>query len=315
MTAPTPPEAAGLPARIVLGTRGSRLALAQARWVEEQLRTRVSSLEVVIRIVKTTGDLLPSTPIASGPSVGLFVREIEEELLAGRIDLAVHSLKDLPLEQPEGLRIAAIPVREDPHDVLVTRDGSTLRSLPAGAKVGTGSPRRVGQIRSLRGDLTFEGIRGNVDTRLRKLEEGVVDALVLAAAGLNRMGSASGRFAPIPFAQMLPAPGQGALGVEIRGRDSALGEMLRQALDDVSAACEARAERAFLGALGGGCQMPVGCLGRTRGESLELEGVVVAPDGSRAVRDSRVGSSLHPEELGWDLGRRILAAGAGEILE
>jgi hydroxymethylbilane synthase len=312
MTPPVVPDAAR-GTRWVLGTRGSRLALAQSRWVEETLRRALPGLEIEIRIVKTAGDLLTSAPIASGETVGLFVREIEQELLEGRIDLAVHSLKDLPLAQPEGLRIGAIPVREDPHDVLVTRDGTTLEELDRGARVGTGSPRRIGQIRSLRADLRFEAIRGNVDTRLRKLEEGVVDSLVLAAAGLRRMGAAA-RLQTISFEQVLPAPGQGALAIEIRRGDTQREEMLRRAMEDASAACEVRAERAFLGALGGGCQMPVGCLGRVSGKTLDLEGVVSPPDGSRMIRARAQGSVEHPEELGLELGRRLLSEGAREIL-
>jgi hydroxymethylbilane synthase len=162
--------------------------------------------------------------------------------------------------------------------------------------------------------LRFEPIRGNVDTRLRKLEEGAVDALVLAAAGLNRIGAASEHHQPIPFELMLPAPGQGALALEIREQDSQWGEILHRAVEDAATALEVRAERAFLGALGGGCQMPVGCVGRAKGESLDLEGVVVAQDGSRVVRDRIQGSSAHPEAIGAELGRRILAAGAGEML-
>ena len=313
MTPPVAPDTArGL--RWVLGTRGSRLALAQSRWVEQSLRSALPGLEIEIRMVKTAGDVLTAVPIASGESVGLFVREIEQELLEGRIDLAVHSLKDLPLAQPQGLRIGAIPVREDPRDVLVTRDGRSLQELDPGAKVGTGSPRRIGQIRALRADLRFEPVRGNIDTRLRKLEEGVVDALVLAAAGLRRIGASSERVHPIPFEQMLPAPGQGALALEIRDGEPQREEMLRKVMQDAPAACEIRAERAFLGALGGGCQMPVGCLGRVTGATLDLEGVVSAPDGSRLIRARAQGSAEYPEELGLELGRRLLFEGAGEIL-
>ena len=314
MTPPISAEAPDSFGRLVLGSRGSRLALAQARWTLSKILAAAPHLDLEIRRVKTQGDRSHAISLASGDSVGWFVREIEEELLSGRIDLAVHSLKDLPLAQPEDLLIAAIPVREDPHDVLVTAKGVELQRLPRGARVGTSSPRRMGQLLALRSDLRFEPIRGNVDTRLRKLAAAQVDAVVLAAAGLNRMGALSNGWHPLPFEAMLPAPGQGALALEIRARDTALGEILRRALDDPASSAEVRSERAFLKTLGGGCQMPVGALGRAKGDSLELEGVVASPDGTRVVRDRVSGNSRRPEEAGVELGKRILAAGAAEIL-
>jgi hydroxymethylbilane synthase len=299
---------------LILGSRGSQLALAQAHWVESRLRSAAPPLLVEIRVVKTTGDRAPLAKLASGDSVGLFVREIEEELCGGRIDLAVHSLKDLPLKQPDGLIVTAIPAREDPRDVLVTRDGRGLEDLEPGARIGTGSPRRIGQLLARRQDLQFEPIRGNVDTRLRKLAEGKVDALVLALAGLNRIGASRAGSHPLPWEVMLPAPGQGALAVEIRSADSQLGKTLRSLLDDPSTSAEVSAERAFLKTLGGGCQMPVGALGRVSGGSLELLGVVVSEDGKRILKESICGSSDHPVEVGMELGRRLLAAGAAELL-
>jgi hydroxymethylbilane synthase len=289
----TPQSSPEIPSRpLILGSRGSQLALAQAHWIEARLRSAVPPVLVEIRVVKTTGDRATGALLASGENVGLFVREIEEELLSGRIDLAVHSLKDLPLAQPAGLQLAAIPVREDPRDVLVTRDGRRLEELPPGAQ-----------------------IRGNVDTRLRKLSAGQVDALVLALAGLNRLGVSQAGSHPLSLEVMLPAPGQGALAVEIRSRDEPLGKILQELLDDPPTAAAIRAERALLKTLGGGCQMPVGALGRVSGESLELLGVVAAADGQRILRDSIRGSSALPIEMGVELGERLLAAGAAQLLE
>ena len=311
----TPPITPDSPSpSLILGSRGSQLALAQAHWVEARLRAAVPPVLVEIRVVKTTGDRAVMANLASGESIGLFVREIETELLSGSIDLAVHSLKDLPLSQPQGLLVAAIPPREDPRDVLVTRNGRGFEALQAGARIGTGSPRRIGQLMAQRQDLRFEPIRGNVDTRLRKLSEGQVDALVLAQAGLNRIGASRAGVHPLSFEVMLPAPGQGALAIEIRSSDSQLGTTLRKLLDDSSTSAAVRAERAFLKTLGGGCQMPVGALGRVSEGSLELLGVVAAADGKGILRDSIRGSADHPEEAGAELGRRLLASGAAELL-
>jgi hydroxymethylbilane synthase len=309
MTIPTRPD---FPEPLVIGSRGSPLALFQARWVQARLDEAGARAE--IRIVRTGGDRSQSTPLASGVTVGIFVREIEEELLAGRIDLAVHSLKDLPIEQPEGLRIAAVPAREDPADVLILLEGGSLADLPHGAVVGTGSPRRVGQLRFLRPDLRFEPIRGNVDTRVRKLREGGVGALVLAAAGLNRLAIRDVVRWPLPFAMMLPAPGQGALGIEMRASDAALSDFLRGGLEDPAAAAATRAERAFLKTLGGGCQMPVGALGVVEGSELFLRGAVAAPDGSRVLRDEERGAAGGAESVGKKLGERMLASGAAELM-
>lgn len=312
----TPQSSPEIPSRpLILGSRGSQLALAQAHWIEARLRSALPPVLAEIRVVKTTGDRATGALLASGENVGLFVREIEEELLSGRIDLAVHSLKDLPLAQPEGLQLAAIPVREDPRDVLVTRDGRRLEDLLPGAQIGTGSPRRIGQLLALRRDLKFAAIRGNVDTRLRKLSAGQVDALVLALAGLNRLRVSQAGSHPLSLEVMLPAPGQGALAVEIRSRDEPLGKILRELLDDPPTAAAVRAERALLKTLGGGCQMPVGALGRVSGESLELLGVVSSADGQRILRDSIRGSSALAIEMGVELGERLLAAGAAQLLE
>ena len=298
----------------MLGSRGSRLALAQAHWVEARLAAAQPAIRADIRIIKTTGDRAGTASLASGESVGWFVREIEEELIAGGIDLAVHSLKDLPLVQPAGLIIAAIPAREDARDALVTRDGRGWEDLEPAARIGTGSPRRVGQLKALRPELRFEAIRGNVDTRLRKLAEGRVDALVLAMAGLNRLGLRREGVHPLPFEVMLPAPGQGALALEIRASDRELAGLIERCMNDPQSSAAVRAERAFLKSLGGGCQMPVGALGRISGDALELTGVVAAPDGGRVLRDLMRGPASQPEETGEALGRKMLDQGARTLL-
>jgi len=290
------------------------LALAQARWVEGALRSALPGVSPEIRVVTTEGDRSSSALLASGATAGLFVRAIEEELLAGRIDLAVHSLKDLPISQPPGLTLAANPLREDARDVLLVRSGGGLEELPSGARVGTGSPRRIGQILAFRRDLRFEAIRGNVDTRVKKLGKGEVDALILAAAGLKRIGAGGAVFHFLSFETILPAPGQGALAIEVRSEDRVLAGNVSRTLNHRETALAVRAERRFLEVLGGGCQMPVGALGSVRGEELLLRGAVAAPDGSRLLRDEAHGSSSDPDQVGADLGERMLRAGAADLM-
>jgi hydroxymethylbilane synthase len=298
---------------LTIASRGSQLALWQARWVSARLTAL--GHECGIRIIRTTGDKITDVPLAQigGKGLftkGLFTKEIEEALLDGRADLAVHSLKDLPTELPAGLALAAVPEREDPHDAVV---GRKLVDLPAGAMVGTSSLRRAAQLRRLRPDLTIESIRGNLDTRLRKLDEGRYSAIVLAAAGLNRLGWA-GRIAEIlPAETMCPAVGQGALAVETRAGGA--GWDACAALDHAATHSAVAAERAFLRALGGGCQVPIGAYATVNGERLRLVGLVIAPDGSAVVRGEREGPAAEAEAIGAALGAKLLAEGAQAILE
>ena len=298
---------------LTIASRGSQLALWQARWVSARLTA--FGHECGIRIIRTTGDKITDVPLAQigGKGLftkGLFTKEIEEALLDGRADLAVHSLKDLPTELPAGLALAAVPEREDPHDAVV---GRKLVDLPAGAMVGTSSLRRAAQLRRLRPDLTIESIRGNLDTRLRKLDEGRYSAIVLAAAGLNRLGWA-GRIAEIlPAETMCPAVGQGALAVETRAGGA--GWDACAALDHAATHSAVAAERAFLRALGGGCQVPIGAYATVNGERLRLVGLVIAPDGSAVVRGEREGPAAEAEAIGAALGAKLLAEGAQAILE
>jgi len=293
---------------LVIGSRGSQLALWQANWIAARLAER--GHQTRIEIIKTTGDKITDVPLAKVGTKGLFTKEIEEALLDGRIDLAVHSLKDLPTETPEGLAIAAIPEREDPRDAMV---GAMLGSLRAGGKVGTSSLRRAAQLRVVRKDLKIESVRGNLDTRVRKLDEGQCEAIVLAAAGLTRLGWAH-RIAEILSPEvMCPAVGQGALAVETRTEGPA--REICGALDHPATRVAVTAERAVLASLGGGCQVPIGAHAQVSGEMLRLMGVVIAPDGARVVRKSDEGGPAGAEELGRRVGAALLADGAREILE
>ena len=296
---------------ITIGTRGSRLALAQAQEVVSALRVAWPEREFRVTPIRTGGNGLSAPPVPGASARGLFVKEIEEELLRGGCDIAVHSLKDLPTAQPPRLAVASVPKRADPFDVLVSREGEELSGLRPGARVGTSSPRRAAMVLNLRPDLRVVSIHGNVETRLRKLREGACDALVLAAAGLARLGVGGfpvHRLLPPSF---IPAPGQGCLGLEIR-EDDADARALVTALDHAASHAAARAERAFLAALGGGCAVPVGAFaepGREAG-TLLLRGCVLSPDGREAVRGEATGETARPEELGQRLTRELAARNA-----
>src|SRR5580658_11197165 len=292
---------------LVIASRGSQLALWQAHWVQQQLAALgyPSRLE----IIKTTGDKITDVPLARVGAKGLFTKEIEEALLDGRADLAVHSLKDLPTELPPGLVLAATPAREDPRDALV---GRRLTDLPAGAKLGTSSLRRAAQLRKVRPDLRIEPVRGNLDTRLRKLDAGQYDAIVLAAAGLKRLGWED-RIAEILSPDIIcPAVGQGALAIETAG---GIGLRACGRLNHPPTQYAITAERALLAALGGGCQVPIGAYATVTGERLFLQAVVVSPDGLDLVRDRSAGSVADARRIGRELGEALLAAGADRILE
>jgi hydroxymethylbilane synthase len=293
---------------LVIGSRGSQLALWQAQWIAARLGDH--GHETRIEIIKTTGDKITDVPLANVGTKGLFTKEIEEALLDGRIDLAIHSLKDLPTEVPAGLMLAAVPEREDPRDALV---GARLSDLPAGARIGTSSLRRAAQLRMRRPDLVIESVRGNLDTRLRKLDEGQYRAIVLAVAGLRRLGWAN-RIAEILSPEvMCPAVGQGALAVETRAEGEA--RDICAALDHSGARATVTAERAVLAALGGGCQVPIGAHATLVGGELRLIGVVIAPDGGHAVCKGSEGKVADAEAIGRRVGQALLDDGAREILE
>jgi hydroxymethylbilane synthase len=301
--------------RLVLGSRGSRLAL----WQAEQVRARLIALnpgfQIQIEVVKTTGDV-KTDPLSVIGGKGVFTKELEDALLDRRIDIAVHSLKDLPTIVPDGLAISAICEREDPRDALVAREGqgiASLRELGRGAVVGTSSQRRFSQLKALRGDVVIKDLRGNVDTRVRKLDEGQYDALILASAGLIRLGLENRISALIASSEMLPAVGQGAISIETRADDEvAVSASSRLNHRETELAC--RAERSFLRSLGGGCQFPIAAHATIEGNDLKLEGLVAKPDGSEILRDQMAGVTDQADLIGVQLAERLLAQGAGELL-
>lgn len=303
--------------RFVIGSRGSKLALAQAEWARATLSLSHPALDIQIEIIKTTGDV-KTDPLSLIGGKGVFTKELEDALFDCRIDLAVHSLKDLPTVVPEGLALAAISEREDPRDALVLPKESKLQcrslaDLPPGAVVGTSSPRRLSQVKNLRPEIEIKELRGNVDTRLRKLDEGQYDAIILASAGLRRLGLADRITAPIATDQMIPAVGQGAIGIEARAGDAqavAFAHLLNH--ETTERACTA--ERSLLRALGGGCQLPIAAHAVVLNHQLQLAGLVSSRDGKQVVRDVVIGSREHPELLGAELANRLLECGATTLL-
>jgi len=295
---------------LVIGSRGSALALWQANHTKARLEAL--GCEVRLEIVKTQGDKILDVPLAKIGGKGLFVKEIEEALVSRRVDLAVHSMKDVPAELMAGLTIAAVSAREDPRDVLCARQGMTLATLPPAAHIGTSSVRRVAQLRARRPDLRISPLRGNVDTRLRKLEAGEYDGIILAAAGLVRLGHA-GKISE--RLDLVPAIGQGILAFETRAGDTAVIELVRKALHDEPTAACAAVERAFLERLEGGCQTPMACHARLEGGELRAEGLVATVDGVQILRGERRGPAADGERIGRGLAEDLLARGARAILE
>jgi len=298
---------------IRIGTRGSTLALVQANWVAERIRLHNANVDVEIEIIKTSGDKLAADSLVSAGGKGLFVKEIETALLESKVDIAVHSMKDLPMEIPEGLCMAAIPERAEQRDALVT-PYLGLAELPGAATVGSGSPRRRAQLKRARPDLRLVDIRGNVDTRLKKLDWGEYDAVVLACAGLERLGLGARIRQKLPFDICLPAVGQGALAIEARCDDKPTLAALKP-LDDPAASVSVRAERALLSALGGGCLAPIGAVAVIEEGKLRLIAMVADADGGRIVRRQGEGSPDKPEKLGEAVAAALLDAGAREILQ
>jgi hydroxymethylbilane synthase len=302
--------------KITIGTRGSQLALWQTRWVKAEIEKHHRDIEVDIKIISTKGDrvLDVSLPKLGEQGKGLFTKELEDAILAGRVDIAVHSLKDLPTELPAGLQIGAICEREDPRDALVARAGvNSFQELPQGAVIGTSSLRRQAQLRAARPDLELIAIRGNVDTRLRKLDEGGFDAIVLAAAGLDRLGHADRITQHLSDELVLPAVGQGALAIETRADDAAIDETVR-ALDHTPTRLACTAERAFLRGLGGGCLVPIAAHAKIEAGVMTLNGLVASADGSEVMRDRRSGRAEETNLIGEQLAKDLLARGAGRIL-
>ncbi len=298
-----------------IGTRGSKLALWQANFISNLLSEKHPELHTEIQIIKTTGDTMLSSPLSEIGGKGVFVKEIEEALLSQKIDIAVHSMKDVPTVFPDGLTIGAVAKRHDPRDVLLSKDGLTLSELPEGARVGTGSLRRASQLLCHRPGVKIVSIRGNVDTRIRKLKEsGEYDAIVLAMAGLERMGLGEEAAEIIAPEVMLPAPGQGIIAIECREEDVETMGILR-AINHRETEYRAIAERAFLLRLGGDCNVPVGCYALLSGDSINLRGIISSPDGKVIIKKEANGPVDEAHKLGGQLAELVLAEGGDKILE
>lgn len=299
--------------KIKIGTRGSKLALWQTSYLAEKLREQNPDLVIEIVTIVTTGDKILDVPLAKIGGKGLFTNEIERAILAGEVDMAVHSLKDLPTELPSGLIIGALSKRGEVRDALVSRSGKTLAALPSGAKIGTSSLRRRAQLLAFRPDLCISDLRGNIDTRLRKLANGDYDALILAAAGLIRLDHHSEITELLPPDIMLPAVGQGVLAVEARADDTEILHLL-QGINDRTAAITAAAERAFLQRLEGGCQVPVGVFAELVAGELNVTGIIASLDGAKVIRRSRRGDPECAIKVGTVLAEELLSSGGSDIL-
>ncbi len=299
--------------RLTIATRGSQLALWQAEHVRDALKALDAGLDIELAIIHTRGDKILDVPLSQVGGKGLFVKEIEEALLSGGADLAVHSIKDVPMELPEGLCLGAVPKREDHVDGLFSERFASVADLPAGAVVGTSSLRRQAQLLALRPDLRIVSLRGNVDTRLRRMKEGDFDAVVLAMAGVRRLGLSAAHMTRLPARDFVPAVGQGALGIECRCDDSVVMDLVSRLEDRTTRAC-VDAERAFLLGLDGGCQVPIGAHAELDGDTLTLEGLVAELDGSVVIRRTAQGPAAGATTLGLGLAEELKAAGAGDIL-
>ncbi len=298
---------------IKLGTRGSLLATTQSTWVKNQIETEHSDITVELVKIVTKGDKILDVPLAKVGGKGLFVKELEEALMRSEVDLAVHSMKDVPSELPDSLHLGITPEREDPRDAFISNDYSSFRDLHQGAKVGTSSLRRRAQLARLRPDLVIEDLRGNLDTRLRKLDEKQYDAIILASAGLNRLGMSKRAAGYFSTSEMLPAVGQGALGIELRRNDDELLNCL-SFLNHEDTAVTVRAERAFLFRLEGGCQVPIGAFCTVDGDRLHLTGLIASIEGDNVITKSMNGTRSEAETMGVSLAEELLAQGGREIL-
>mgnify|MGYP003513112626 FL=1 len=299
---------------LILGTRGSKLAVHQSQWVQARLQELAPGLTISLQRIQTSGDKILDVPLAKIGGKGLFVKEIEDALLSKEIDLAVHSMKDVPTALPEGLDILCVPPREDPRDALITRDGCRLDQLKPGARIGTSSLRRQAQLLHYRPDFTIEMLRGNLDTRLRKLREGQFDAIVLAAAGLRRLAWDAEITEYLPVHLSLPAIAQGALGIEARSDDTFVRELLSR-FEHRPTRITVTAERALLHRLEGGCQVPISAHAALEGDRLTVDGLVASVDGRRVIRHQIQGPASEAQALGTKLAERLLADGGDVILK
>jgi hydroxymethylbilane synthase len=300
--------------RIIIGTRASQLALAQARWISEQVSTHYSEIRVDLVPITTKGDRVRDRPLSTIGGKGLFVKEIEEALQRKEIDVAVHSLKDVPIELPDDLCIGVIPEREDTHDVIISKKNISFENLPQGSRIGTSSLRRSAQLLHYRPDLKVVPLRGNLDTRIKKLHSLDIQAIVVAAAGLRRIGFDMAVPQSLPHHLMLPAIGQGALGLELRRDDHRIRDIV-SFLDHSPTRVAVEAERSFMKELKAGCQLPIAGLAKITSGSLSLDGLIASIDGSALFRDMMNGLPLEATEIGVALAHRLLDAGAHEILD
>jgi len=300
--------------KIKVGTRGSRLALAQTNSIVEKIRKAVPEMIVEITVIKTSGDIMQDVSLARIGGQGVFVKEIEEALLSGSIDLAVHSMKDVPGETPEGLMFAAVLPREDIRDVLVSRGNVKMEFMPRGARIGTGSLRRGAQIKAMMPDLEIVPLRGNIDTRLNKIDTEKLTGVILAAAGMKRLGYVQKITQFLPIELMLPAVGQGALGLQIRKTDTELLKVLAP-INHQQTETEVKAERSYLRELGGGCRLPIAAYGLIEKQRLTLEGLLASPNGNNVIRDKVWGEPDAAEELGRKLAEMILERGGRKLLD
>jgi hydroxymethylbilane synthase len=299
--------------KLIVGTRGSNLSLIQTDRVVKKLKKEISDLEIEVKVIKTTGDLITTKPLLLIKEKGIFEKEIDKAVLRGDVDFAVHSMKDVPAIYPKTL-IVAVPERESPYDALVSREGMKLKDLPSGSTVGTGSPRRKAQLHYERPDLKVESIRGNVDTRVKKLKQGLYDAVILAEAGLQRLNMQDTITERLPFEKFTPAPGQGALAIVARENNETINEVLRRVNHWLSMAA-VLAEKAFVRKIGGGCKVPLGAIAQVKNGALSLYASVLSPDGKTKIQASKVGDLASPEELGLKVAQETLMLGAGNLIQ
>lgn len=300
--------------KLTVGTRGSRLSLTQTDIIIQKLKEKTPQLEIEIKIIKTTGDQLTHEPLISIKEKGIFEKEIDQAVFRGNVDFAVHSMKDLPIIQPLKTIIAAVPEREVPYDALVSRDGLKLKDLPDKALVGTGSPRRIAQLRRLRPDLKVESIRGNVDTRVRKAKQGLYDAIILAEAGLQRLKLQNCITERLSLEDFTPASGQGALAVVAREGNKKVIEILKWVNHQPSMA-SVFAERAFIKKIGGGCKVPLGAIAQVQNNMLTLHASVLSPDGKTKIQTAKVGDPASAEKLGFEAAQEVLRIGAADLIQ